>query len=121
MKSVGKSSGSAAKKAKRITGEAIFAICTIIVWVPLYYLVINAFKERADIVKYPLKLTLSSMSFDNFVAAVHRMNFFEALKNTGIITICALALIIAFGSLAGFAIARINRKGFQVYYGIRFD
>ena len=57
------------------------------------------------------------MSFNNIVETIEKMDFFNALKNTGIITVGGLILVILFGSIAGFALARINRKGFRIYYG----
>ncbi len=101
----------------RIIGEIVLAVSTVIVWIPIYYFIIGAFKERTDIVKFPLKITFGTMTFNNIAETVEKMDFFNALKNTGAITIGGLILVILFGSIAGFALARIRRKGFRIYYG----
>ena len=45
------------KKLHSFIEELVLALCTIIMLVPIYYLVLGAFKDRKDIIKYPLLLT----------------------------------------------------------------
>ncbi len=110
------STGKIGRTISKIFGEIVLVLSTVVVWIPIYYFVIGSFKERSDIVKYPLKLTFATMTFKNFGETIDKMRFFEALKNTGTITLGGLLLVIAFGSIAGFALARINRKSFKIYY-----
>ena len=101
---------------KRIVSWLALALATVILWMPIYYFVIGAFKKRTDIVKHPLVIDVSKMSLDNFSYAFKKMNLFKALGNTGFITVISLLLVIACGSLAGFAVARIRHRLFQVFY-----
>ena len=101
----------------RIISELILVFFTLIVWIPIYYFVIGAFKDRTDIVKYPLVITLETFTLGNFGQAVVKMDFFNAVKNTGTITVGALLIVVTFASLAGFALSRINHKAFKIYYG----
>ena len=103
---------------KRIVSWFALALATVVLWIPIYYFVIGAFKKRTDIVKHPLTLDFSRMSFDNFTYAFKKMNLFKALGNTGFITVIALLIVIVCGSLAGFAIARIHHKVFRVFYTV---
>ena len=103
---------------KRIVSWFALALATVVLWIPIYYFVIGAFKKRTDIVKHPLTLDFSRMSFDNFTYAFKKMNLFKALGNTGFITVIALLIVIICGSLAGFAIARIHHKVFRVFYTV---
>lgn len=103
---------------KRIVSWFALALATVVLWIPIYYFVIGAFKKRTDIVKHPLTLDFSRMSFDNFAYAFKKMNLFKALGNTGFITVIALLIVIVCGSLAGFAIARIHHKVFRVFYTV---
>ncbi len=103
---------------KRVVSWFALALATVILWMPIYYFVIGAFKKRTDIVKHPLALDFSRMSFDNFTYAFKKMNFFKALGNTGFITVIGLLIVIVCGSLAGFAIARIRHRLFQVFYTV---
>lgn len=37
--------------------ETILAVATAVILIPIYYFIIGAFKQRLDIVKFPLKIT----------------------------------------------------------------
>jgi len=101
---------------KRVLGSLSLALSTAVFWLPIYYFVIGAFKKRTDIVKFPLVVRPEMISFDNYAYAIKKMKLFQALGNTGFITLVSLAMVVLFGSLAGFAIARINHRGFRIYY-----
>ena len=103
---------------KRIVSWFALALATVVLWIPIYYFVIGAFKKRSEIVKHPLTLDFSKVSFDNFTYAFKKMNLIKALGNTGFITVIALLIVIVCGSLAGFAIARINHKAFKAFYAV---
>lgn len=99
-----------------IGGEALLLLATVLCWVPIYYFLIGAFKERMDIIKFPLRLTPDMVTFGNFVQAAKKMRLFQSLGNTAVVTGVSLLIIIVCGSLAGFAIARVRHKLFVWYY-----
>lgn len=108
-------------KKKSITtfiSETLLLLITLIAMLPIYYFTIGAFKTRADIVKHPLEISAKMLEFGNFGYAVEKMSLLKSLMNTGFITVVSLLLIIFLGSMAGFAISRINRKIFKVFYTI---
>lgn len=98
--------------------EFILVVSTILILVPIYYFVIGAFKPRKMILQKPLLLTPEMFSLDNFPRAIKAIRYWPALKNTAIITLVALAILIVTASLAGFAIARIKNKFFETYYSL---
>ncbi|MBP3634652.1 MAG: carbohydrate ABC transporter permease [Oscillospiraceae bacterium] len=106
----------ARKKLRTIIEELILAVCTIIMMVPIYYLVIGAFKQRTDIVKFPLTLNAQIFTLENFPYVIKKMKYWKALGNTVFITLMALLIVIICASLAGFAIARIRSRIFSGYY-----
>lgn len=101
-----------------IISEFLLLITTLIWWIPIYYFVIGAFKQRMDIVKFPLKIDASMFTTENFIQAIKKMKLFSALGNTFTITVISLLIIVICGSLAGFAIARVRHKLFTVYYSV---
>lgn len=105
------------KQLKKIVSSVVLFAFTVLMWVPIYYFVIGAFKKRTDIVKHPLVINLKMFTTENFSYTIKKMKLFSALGNTAFITVLALVLIIIAGSLAGFAIARIKGKLFNIYYG----
>ena len=98
--------------------EIIFILATVLIWIPLYYLLIGAFKTRDDIVLHPLMLNFATATLSNFANAWQKMNFFASFRNTLCIAAGALVLLVAFSALAGFAISRIHWKVFDVYYAV---
>lgn len=104
-----------------ILGELVLLVLTVVILIPIYYFVIGAFKERMDIVKFPLEVNwemVKKVGFDNFTYAFKKMKMLDALKNTGMITLSSLTIVVVFGSLAGFVIARVNRKLFSSFYTV---
>lgn len=98
--------------------QETFLLCsTVVMLMPVYYFVIGAFKSRMDIIKHPFSIDLELITTKNFPYAFKHLNYLNAMKNTTIITGFSLLIVVISASLAGYAIARINRKMFQVYYG----
>lgn len=112
------------KKRERLStfiGELILLIASIIMMIPVYYFIIGAMKGRVEIVRYPLKITIEWIKENfvkNFSYAWDKMKMLESIKNTGTITLVSLVFVIICGSLAGFAIARVERKAFRLYYSL---
>ena len=106
---------------KTFAGETILLLLTLVMLIPVYYFMIGAFKGRMDIVKFPLEINwemIKKVGLSNFTYAFEKIKMLQALKNTGTITITALAIVVICGSLAGFVIARVDRKIFRVYYTV---
>ena len=96
--------------------ELILLLCAGVALIPVYYFVISAFKKRTNIVKFPLNLNSEMFTLENFPAMVKKMQFFPALKNTTLITVVSLVLVVILSSVAGFAIARIGNRLLKGYY-----
>ena len=106
----------AKNRLRTIIEEIILAFFTIIMMVPIYYLVIGAFKERTNIVKFPLTINLETFTLENFPYVIKKMDYWKALGNTMFITLMALLIVVIFASLAGFAVSRIRSRIFSGYY-----
>ena len=104
------------RKIKKIFGSVGLFAATAVFWLPIYYFVIGAFKARTNIVKFPLVINADMFTLENFTYAIRRMKLFQALGNTGFITVVSLLIVVICGSLAGFAIARIQHKSFRIFY-----
>lgn len=97
-------------------GEIGLIVSTLIMLLPLYYLVLGAFKSRKNIIRYPLTINAKIFTIDNFPYVIKKMKYWKALGNTAFITVCALLIVIVCASLAGFAISRIRSRLFEGYY-----
>ncbi len=84
---------------------------------PLYIALINAFKTDGQMAKSILALP-TSLNFDNFKEAFHRLDFIKSTLNTLFITTVAVIGILICSSLAGYKLARSKSKLSKIFYGL---
>ncbi|WP_367926091.1 carbohydrate ABC transporter permease [uncultured Ruthenibacterium sp.] len=96
----------------------LIALSAMIVLVPLYFTVLNAFKPyreiAANIAAWPQEPTLA-----NFASAWERLNFPVVLKNTVIITVFSALGCVVFSGMTGYWIAR-HRNPFTKVWNVLF-
>lgn len=85
---------------------SILAIFTLF---PIYIMVINSFKGRAQIFTDTMGLP-KPLDFSYYITAIERMNFSRALLNSLIVTIASIALIIIFSSMTAWVLVRNKSK-----------
>lgn len=82
----------------------ILFICFIF---PFILVVINVFKTKGDITSNPLSLIGEhGFTFENFPAAMKKMNFLTVFGNSLIVTVCSTLLTIVISSMTSFVIVR---------------
>ena len=86
---------------------------------PFFMVLINAFKEKVDVIKNPLSL-LGERGFilSNFPAAMEKMNFFRASGNSLLITGVSVVLIVLFSAMAAYIMARENWLVCRVFFSL---
>jgi len=92
-----------------LAGEIVMALFCAIFVIPIYYLVVSTFKTQAEIIASPLGLP-KSFDLSNYFRAFRTINFTQSLFNSLLITSVSVILIVLFGSMAAYAIARRNNK-----------
>jgi len=95
-----------------ILGEALMLAVSLAMLAPFYYLVVNVLKTQQEVAMTPLALP-SSFYLDNLVNAFSQMRFFNALKNTVLLTLSSLVVVVVFGSMAGYAISRRRHRVYR--------
>ncbi|MEG0565681.1 MAG: carbohydrate ABC transporter permease [Hungatella sp.] len=98
-------------KAKRnlIILEVIMVMVAMIWFIPIYYLIVTTLKNPQEAMMNPLALPHMPV-FENYYLAWKNMQFPRAFANTLFITVTAVAIIVVFGSMAGYALARTKTK-----------
>ena len=96
---------------KKKIAHAIMWIVLLVLFIcfifPFLLVVINVFKGKADINSNPLSLIgAHGFTFDNFPAAMKKMNFLTVFGNSIIITVCSTILTIVLSSMTAFVIVR---------------
>ena len=104
------------KKNNLVLTVIMIILAGIFILFPLYILISTALKSPEDMIKSTLALP-TTLRFDNFTQAIKLTNFFDAFKNSLVITSISVLFIILSNSMVSYAIAR-NRdiKYFNMLY-----
>ena len=100
--------GGTRKKTAKIFTMVIMLLVFAAYMFPFLMVVINSLKQKRDIIKSPFSwlYTVKGLSFDNFVTAFTQMNFFNAFKNSLIITVTATVLVTILAAMLAYYIVR---------------
>ena len=90
----------------------MLALCCVVV-LPFYYLFVSVFKTTREMGLNPLGLP-SSLYLENFKEAWDQILFWRAIGNTALITFSTLIIVVLFGSMAAYAVARRNSKFYRL-------
>lgn len=93
----------------------VFLIAIIIIGVPIWLMVVNSLKTTGEAYKMSLSLP-KAFEIDNYSIAIHKGNFWSGLKNTFIFTSFTLILVIFFGTMASWVLARGKSKFIKFIY-----
>jgi raffinose/stachyose/melibiose transport system permease protein len=97
----------AAKKRNHAIMIVILILLFIFFISPFILVLINVFKDKADIVTDPLALIgAHGFTLKNFPEAMQKMDFLNVFKNSLIITVCATILTILISAMTSFVIVR---------------
>ncbi|BBI31162.1 carbohydrate ABC transporter permease [Cohnella abietis] len=96
----------------------LIALGSVLILIPLYMTISIALKNPEEMANSVFSLPIG-LHFENFANAIEATNFFGALKNSTIITVVAVGIILLTNSLVSYAIAR-NMDKFKFYKGLYF-
>jgi multiple sugar transport system permease protein len=97
---------------KVINGVNLSAfIVVLFIGLPLYWLIISSFKTPAALGASPPQYWPNPWSGANYSQAFNQYNFGQYFINSVIVTIVATALVLIFGTMAGYALGRLPMRG----------
>lgn len=109
------------KKKKQRIGSAVNTIITAVLaflfLFPVFYAFMSSFKTNCEILKSPMALP-SSLNWDNFTYLFQETNFIQAMKNSIIITVVSIVLIILIIPMAAYGIERKRSKATNLIYSL---
>lgn len=91
-------------------GEVLMLAVCAVFFIPFYYLLVNTFKSSRDATLSPLSLPIKNLTLDLYKEAFDTINFWSSFRNSIIITVVSVAIIIVIGSMASYAINRHQNK-----------
>lgn len=94
-------------KRRAALGMHVLMICiSVIILIPIYYLIVTTFKSSTEATLAPMALP-SSFSLDGYINAFVEMQYPRAFKNTFLVTLASVVGIILCSSMCGYV---LNRK-----------
>jgi trehalose/maltose transport system permease protein len=97
---------------KVINGVNFSALIVVLfIGLPLYWLIISSFKTPPNLGASPPQYWPNPWSGSNYAQAFNQYNFGQYFINSVIVTIVATALVLIFGTLAGYALGRLPMRG----------
>jgi len=87
----------------------MLGIC-VIFFIPFYYLIVNTFKPAREATVSPMSLPIKNFTLDLYKEALRMINFWSSFRNSLLITIISVIIIIVFGSMAAYVITRHKNK-----------
>lgn len=102
---------------KEIVITVAIAIFFLVFLSPIVIALSGSFRELKDTSSY-LNI-FQSFSLESYRTAFEKMNYFRSLKNSVLITVISVTILLLVGSMAGYAIARLKGKMgpfFQIFF-----
>ena len=97
----------------------VFSLFSLVYVYPLFVVLINSFKKKAFISRLPFSLpdAKTFIGWENYTNGLKKINFFDSLLNSVIITVLSVALILLCTSMCAWFITRVRtRLTRAVYY-----
>jgi len=97
---------------KEIIAHILMIIIDLAILVPIYFLIITAFKPYNEIIRVPPTFWPQNFTLDNFFsfAALREVNLIRATVNSLVISVVVTAGTLFFSTLAGYAFAMLRFK-----------
>lgn len=105
------------KKRVHIGNIMALVVISIMILSPFYVAVCYAFKSRTDFAKTKLAFP-TSLYLKNFTEAIAVPNYFTAFKNSVIVAVFMVLIIILVSSTGAYIITRKNNKFYGMFYYI---
>lgn len=107
------------EKTKKHVGLTVFfSIFSVIYVLPIFIVVLNAFKKKAYINRYPFSMPdeKSFVGLENFVEGIRKIDFFSAFGYSLFITVASVAVILVCTSMCAWYISRRDSKVTKAMY-----
>ncbi len=95
--------------------QAVLAMTTLLMLYPVLVMVLSAFKPTAEIYASPFALP-SAWNLANIETIWRETRFIAYLGNSVLVTVASIALMLASGTLAAYALARYAFRGNEAIY-----
>ncbi|MDR2053519.1 MAG: carbohydrate ABC transporter permease [Treponema sp.] len=102
---------------RHILSHIVLCLWGVVVIFPLWVMVINSLKDRLSIYRNPFGLP-DILNFSNYGAVLTDSDFLGYFKNSLVVVVLSLVILLAAGTLAGYALSSWRSKASRVIYFI---
>lgn len=95
---------------------ALFAVPWVLV--PLWLMVVNSFKTPAEAADLSLALPTQWAIAENYAAVFTTGNYLVGLRNSVLVAVPTIVVVLLLGAMAAWAYARSTRRSFQTFFYI---
>ncbi len=103
--------------AKKVIWNAFTIVVCLLYLFPIYIIVVNSFKNRAELYENILAFP-KSISFEYYAQAMSKMQFLNALKNSFIVTGASIFIIVVLASMTAWMLVRTNHVISKVIFNV---
>ncbi|MEG0863506.1 MAG: carbohydrate ABC transporter permease [Clostridia bacterium] len=96
--------------------NAVLLLLSCLYLSPLYIIVVNSFKSRAELYENVLALP-QTWTWQYYGEAMNKMDFLNVFKNSAIVTACSVVVIVALCAMAAWMLVRTKTKLSRFLYG----
>lgn len=101
---------------KKVLLYIVLTAIAIVAIFPFFYILMASFRTNMEIFEYALPFTWKTLipqewTFSNYIAIFKEFNYGQALKNTLIVVVILVPLVLTISALGGFAFAFFDFKG----------
>lgn len=97
----------------------ILTVTLLLYMIPFFLILINSFKRKLTIIRYPLKLVdPKGFSAENYISAFKEMNYMRAFGNSLLITAVSVIFIVLFASMAAYLFARSKTIASKISFSL---
>jgi ABC-type glycerol-3-phosphate transport system permease component len=101
---------------KGVLISLLLALLTLSFLYPLYYMLNNSLKSRADYFARPFGLPAAPLQFINYSTMISQFRILNLFKNSFIISALTVVLLLAIGTFASYIFAKYRFRGRAVLY-----
>ncbi len=103
--------------AKKIIWNTFTIVVCLLYLFPIYIIVVNSFKNRAELYENILAFP-KSISFEFYKQAMSKMQFINSLKNSLIVTVGSIFIIVVLASMTAWMLVRTNHVISKVIFNV---
>lgn len=95
------------KRVGKIIANVLAILLGLCYLFPVYIVIVNSFKNRAELYESALALP-KELTFEYYSSAMEKMDFLNAFKNSLIVTVVSIAIIVALASMTAWMLVRVQ-------------